>query len=157
MNMENERKKAWLMRYNSAVDRLNQAETELRNARTIGARAIVYDDMPHGSPELHGLETYAIQLEQKIDACNRAESDAHRIHDEVLAAINRLPRPQRDVMFYRYVCFEQTRTEHKAGLYGSRQLSWQEIADTMAYSLDRVAHIHGEALARLEIPQVDRQ
>ena len=158
MTDSNERKREYLLRYLRAIHRVNRAELDLRQTSAIGPSAIIYDDMPHGSPDLNGLERIAIQADKQLADLNRAEADAARIHDEILRVIESLGvDSQINVMFYRYVYYEQTQSERANNLRGTRQLSWSEIADRLSYSIDRVAHIHGEALARLEIPQVDRQ
>jgi hypothetical protein len=155
MTDSNERKREYLLRYLRALHRVNRAELELRATSAIGPSAIVYDDIPHGSPDLTGLERIAIKADKQLAELNRAEAEAERIHDEIMQVIEELGvDSQVNVMFYRYVCHEKTHYERTNSLRGTRQLSWGEIADRLSYSIDRVTHIHGEALERLN---VDRQ
>ena len=84
MTDSNERKREYLLRYLRAIHRVNRAELDLRQTSAIGPSAIIYDDMPHGSPDLNGLERIAIQADRQLADLNRAEADAARIHDEIL-------------------------------------------------------------------------
>jgi DNA-directed RNA polymerase specialized sigma24 family protein len=154
MNTDNELKKAWLMRYLHAKRRKNEADDELDQICTPGSRAIIYSDMPHGSPDLTGLESIAIRAELQLDELRKATTVCMDTRDEVRKAIDALPsETEQLVMYYRYMCFQQSQYEREHRREGTRQLSWDEIAERMDYSYGRVTHIHGDALNHLQIPE----
>ena len=152
---ENEVKQEWLLRYLHAKRRLNLASEILRELITVGPKAIEYSDMPKGSPVLTGLEAQAVRLESQIEAVKRAEAYRDQMYREVSEAVYELQNAtQAEVMGYRYLAYKRTPYELLNGLDGTLQRGWEEIAEIMGYSVDRVAHIHGEALANIK---VDRQ
>ena len=153
MNNENETKRAYLMRYLTAKRRKNEADEELEQLCYIGVKPITYDDMPHGTPNLTGIEAIAIRAEQQLAQLRHATTICMDIRDEVRSVIDALPsEAEQLVMYYRYMCYQRTEYERKHGREGTRQLTWDEIAERMCYSRDRVAHVHGEALQHLRIP-----
>lgn len=153
MNTDNELKKAWLMRYLYAKRRKNEADDELDQLCAVGSRAITYSDMPKGSPDLNGLETIAIAADRKLEELRAATAECQKTRDEVRRAINKLPETESVIMFYRYTCYQQTDYERKHKREGTRQLTWQEIANKTNYSIHNVWRIHGAALAHLQIPK----
>lgn len=149
---QNELKRDWLLRWRVAVMKWNAAEDDLEEVCAVGSRAITYTDMPHGSPELTGLEATAIRAENALAVYKSAIDNAHTVRIEIRTAIDQLPEAEGLVLFYRYLALKRTDFEQRSRREGTRQLTWDEIADRMGYSRDRVAHIHGEALQHLQVP-----
>lgn len=152
VNSDNERKRAYLMRYLYAKQHKNECDEELTQLCTVSARAIEYTDMPRGSATPHGLETIAEAAERQLDELRKATRNCTKIRDEVRGVIKQLPETESCVMFYRYTCYKQTAYERKNRLEGTVQMTWKEIAERMHYSEQNVWRIHGLALAHLVIP-----
>lgn len=148
----NEQKKEWLLRYLYAKRRVNLVNEILSELCAVGASAITYDDMPKGSPTPHGLEVHAIRLESQYEAVRKAEAYRDQVFTELVDAINQLTDDtQKIVMTHRYINIQRTAYEQAHKQEGTRLLTWDEIAERTGYSIDRVTHVHGEALANLQL------
>lgn len=152
---QNERKRDYLLRYQRARQKKNEADEELDEICAVGSKAIVYTDMPHGSPDQAGLEKIAVTAERQLAELRHATEICQQIRDEVRAVIEALPsETEQLVLFYRYMCLQKTEYEKKHGREGTRLLTWDEIAEKSGYSYDRVTHMHGDALAHLKVPAI---
>lgn len=151
---QNERKRDYLLRYQRARKRKNEADEELDEICAVGSKAIVYTDMPHGSPDQTGIEKIAVTAERQLAELRRAAEACQRIRDEVRGAIEELPsETEQLVLLYRYMCLQKTEYEQKHGREGTRLLTWSEIAERTGYSVDWITHVHGDALAHMKMPE----
>lgn len=154
MTPENERKKAWLCRYLEARRDQLALEHELEQYRLSALPSgISYDGVGGGGSVPHGYEVYAAKLDEYFLELSAQIATCQRVRREVLAAIESLPsEAERTLMKMRYVFLDEVRSGNN--IIGYRVQRFESIAFKMDYTIDRIWHIHGEALAHL---QLDRQ
>ena len=153
MTPENERKKAWLCRYLEVRRDQLALEHELEQYRLSALPSgISYDGVGGGSVP-HGYEVYASKLDDYFLELSTQIATCQRVRRETLAAIESLPsEAERTLMKMRYVFLEEIRSG--SNIIGYRVQRFESIAYKMDYTIDRIWHIHGEALAHLNL---DRQ
>ena len=154
MTPENERKKAWLCRYLEARRDQLALEHELEQYRLSALPSgISYDGVGGGGSVPHGYEVYAAKLDDHFLELSKQIETCQRIRREIVRAIESLPsESERTLMKMRYVFLDEVRSGNS--VIGYRSQRFESIAFRMDYTIDRIWHIHGEALAHL---QLDRQ
>lgn len=154
MTPENERKKAWLCRYLEARRDQLALEHELTQYRLSALPSgISYDGVGGGGSVPHGYEVYAAKLDEYFLELSTQIATCQRVRRETLAAIESLSsESERTLMKMRYIFLEEVRSGNV--VVGYRPQRFESIAYKMDYTIDRIWHIHGEALAHL---QLDRQ
>lgn len=132
-------KKRWLRRYLEAVKAEKEIALEMEELE--GQYILpskVIDGMPHGSGGDKDLSAFAAKYDELYSEVKAALEERIEIRREVRAAIESLEdETQKILMLYRYIDGK----------------TWEEIAYRMNYSFRRATQIHGNALARLEIPK----
>lgn len=154
MTPENERKKAWLCRYLEVRRDQLALEHELEQYRLSALPSgISYDGVGGGGSVPHGYEVYASKLDDYFLELSKQIEACQRVRREIVRAIESLPsESERTLMKMRYVFLEEIRSG--SNVIGYRVQRFESIAFRMDYTIDRIWHIHGEALAHLNL---DRQ
>ena len=154
MTPENERKKAWLCRYLEARRDQLALEHELEQYRLSALPSgISYDGVGGGGSVPHGYEVYASKLDDYFMELSKQIEKCQTIRREIVRAIESLPsESERTLMKMRYVFLDEVRSGNN--VIGYRVQRFESIAFRMDYTIDRIWHIHGEALVHL---QLDRQ
>lgn len=93
-------------------------------------RSSVGDGTPHGGGISNTVEVRAMKLAEKAEEWKEAEADALQIRQEVVRVINKVPGEKGAILYERYVNLKK----------------WDEVADTVGYSLRQVHNLHREAL-----------
>lgn len=143
--------KAWLWRYRDAVReyrRLSDEYKQLTEGQE-GPKAIRYDKgtVPAGGgndADLSSLMATREKLERKA-----ADANSEMLYTlaERLEAIDTLPTcAMREVISMRYI-----------QLSDGKAAKWEDIADRMSYSMQRIFEIHGQALDRLSETVIKRK
>lgn len=149
---ENEEKREYLEGYIRAVKASKEIEMEIEQLRLAQMYPTLNQDgMPHAHNHTD-LSDYAAAISGLLEKYEKKRlQKIHKKH-EISEAIDVLQNDtERLILRYRYLCLVQTQEEKKKHEEGSRQLTWNEIALKSGYSFDRVTHIHGEALAHLQL------
>lgn len=136
---ENDAKKAYLRRYQSALMAERELAEEIDELRTsvMLPSSGMGDGMPRGSGG-GDLSGYMVKLDRlQADLMNQLDKRAV-IRKEIVAAIEAMTKePEKVLLRYRYIM-------------GYR---WEMIADKMHYSLRSVYELHGSALKNFRIPE----
>lgn len=152
MTPENEEKRDYLEGYMRAVKANKEIEMEIDQMRLARMYPTLNQDgMPHAHNHTD-LSDYAVAISDLLEKYEiRKMKKIHKKHEisEVIDTLHN--ETEKLILRYRYLCLVQTQEEMKNREEGSRQLTWNEIALKSGYSYDRVTHIHGEALANLQL------
>lgn len=89
------------------------------------------DGMPHGSGISRRTEDAAIRLSEKAEKWKDAQTDAIHKRQLVFDAIHDIDGVEGDVLYQKYINYEQT---------------WEEIAQALHYSVRGIQYAHGRAL-----------
>jgi hypothetical protein len=89
------------------------------------------DGMPHGSGVSRRTEDAAIRLSEKAEKWKDAQTDAIHKRQLVFDAIHDIDGVEGDVLYQKYINYEQT---------------WEEIAQALHYSVRGIQYAHGRAL-----------
>lgn len=153
--MTSEDKKHYLLQYRNAVRRQREAEDEIDQLR-IGAMfpsIKQVDDMPHAQGGDHDLSDYAAQVDELFIRYKAELGRKWMIRKYISESINAIGNEGLSLLLhYRYLHLMQTTIESSKHYEGSELMQFEAIALDMGYSYDRVKHMHGEALERIEIP-----
>lgn len=131
-------KKEYLKRYKRAKQRIEAITTELENIRLEALPGgIDYSrDKIQLSPSNSQMDDYVIKVETLITKLNKLKSDSVDICTEILNVISSIDDDTyQAVLHRRYILLQ----------------SWEEISESMHYSMQWVLLKHGEALAELQI------
>lgn len=131
-------KKEYLKRYKRAKQRIEAITTELENIRLEALPGgIDYSrDKIQFSPSNSQMDDYVIKVETLINKLNKLKSDSVDICTEILNVISSIDDDTyQAVLHRRYILLQ----------------SWEEISESMHYSMQWVLLKHGEALAELQI------
>lgn len=138
MNVSNEKKKAWLRRYQYAVKAEQEIALEMEELESqyiLPSKAI--DGMPHGSGGDKDLSAFAAKYDELYQQVKAALEKRIEIRMEVRNAIEAMEdEAEKILMLYRYIDGKQ----------------WEEIAVRMGYTWRWVMQIHGRALSHFQIP-----
>lgn len=133
----NQAKKEYLQRYGRALREQQALEAEIEMLREQYALppGVQYSDMPKSPNAAAGdLSEYFIKAEALIGKLSKKKAEGIRIMEQIIDAIDRMPDHQQGneklLLRYRYI----------------RLMKWEEVAEAMGYSEDRIKHIHGDAL-----------
>lgn len=97
--------KEWLRSYSKlslTVTELRWQLAEIREQLT-NARALVYDDMPHGSGSLNDLSDAMIKLEEQEERIESAIQEANDVKMEIVNALVDLPPALQLILVDRYI------------------------------------------------------
>lgn len=89
------------------------------------------DGMPHGSGISRRTEDAAIRLSEKAEKWKDAQTDAIHKRQLVFDAIHDIDGVEGDVLYQKYINYDQT---------------WEEIAQALHYSVRGIQYAHGRAL-----------
>ena len=131
-------KKEYLKRYKRAKQRIEAITTELENIRLEALPGgIDYSrDKIQFSPSNSQMDDYVIKVETLINKLNKLKSDSVDICTEILNVISSIDDDTyQAVLHRRYILLQ----------------SWEEISESMHYSMQWALLKHGEALAELQI------
>ena len=131
-------KKEYLKRYKRAKQRIEAITTELENIRLEALPGgIDYSrDKIQFSPSNSQMDDYVIKVETLINKLNKLKSDSVDICTEILNVISSIDDDTyQAVLHRRYILLQ----------------SWEELSESMHYSMHWVLLKHGEALAELQI------
>lgn len=132
------KKKEYLKRYKRAKQRIEAIAMELENIRLEALpNGIDYSrDKIQSSPSNSQMDDYVIKVETLITKLNKLKSDSIDICTEILNVISSIDDDTyQAVLHRRYILLQ----------------SWEEISESMHYSMQWVLLKHGEALAELQI------
>ena len=131
-------KKECLKRYKRAKQRIEAIAMELENIRLEALPGgIDYSrDKIQSSPSNSQMDDHVIKVETLITKLNKLKSDSIDICTEILNVISSIDDDTyQAVLHRRYILLQ----------------SWEEISESMHYSMQWVLLKHGEALAELQI------
>lgn len=128
--------KDYLRQYEEAERIVRQLTTEYKEERekidTI--RSSLGDGTPHGGSISKQVEIRALRLIDKALELEQAKLDAIEIRQKIYDTIRKIPGNEGTVLYERYVQL------HK----------WEDIAETMHFSMRNIFHLHQKALALVE-------
>lgn len=131
--MTTEEARRWLQRYRSATYAIKRLELQLAEARAAsdGLKAIQYSDMPKAHSASGDLSDAVVRYEKLMDRISAEHKRKAAILEEVTDVIERVPDEKlRTVLTMRYI----------------KMCQWEEIAEKMDYSVQRIYQLHGDAL-----------
>ena len=151
MTPENETRKEWLSRYLEARRDQLAIEHELEQYRLSALPSgISYDGVGGSGSVPHGYEVYASRLDDYFLELSDQLAKCQTIRKEVTRVIESLPsEAERTLMKMHYIFLEEVRSG--GNVIGYRLQRFESIAYKMDYSIDRIWHLHGEALAHLNL------
>ena len=91
------------------------------------------DGMPHGSGISNRTEQSALRLVEAAERYKDAEVEALKKRQQVFELIWNVPGLKGDILYERYINLK----------------SWDQVADSVHYSLRQVHNIHGQVLLEL--------
>lgn len=91
------------------------------------------DGMPHGSGISNRTEQAALRLVEAAERYKDAEVEALKKRQQVFELIWNVPGLKGDILYERYINLK----------------SWDQVADSVHYSLRQVHNIHGQVLLEL--------
>ena len=136
---QNELKKEYLWKYQSAVRRVARIEAELQEVRAMKMSISVggNDGMPRGSGQAD-LSSYAARLDKLERNLVNERYKRIKLYEDIAKQIEKLSSTnEKDVVFFRYI----------------KGLDWYEIAEKMNFTERHVHRIHGKALVHLQLPE----
>lgn len=92
------------------------------------------DGMPHGSNISRRTEQTAIRLVEAAERYKNAEIEALKKRQQVFSLIWNVPGVKGDILYERYINLK----------------NWDQVADSVHYSLQHVHRLHGEVLLELK-------
>lgn len=134
---ELEEVKEWLWSYRKLVKQTEALRERLVATREqlTSARALVYDDMPHGSGNLSDLSDVMARLEEQEGKILEKLLEADNARARIVDALNSQPPITRQVMYERYISWK----------------SWERIAARHKLSASTIHRIHREGLESLRM------
>ena len=91
------------------------------------------DGMPHGSSISRRTEEAALQLVEAARRYEVAELEAIKKRQQVFNLIWNVPGLKGDILYERYINLKR----------------WEDVADTLHYSLQHIHRLHGDVLLEL--------
>lgn len=95
------------------------------------------DGMPHGSGISNRTEQSALRLADAAEKYKKAEVESLEKRQQIFDLIWNVPGLKGEILYLRYIKFK----------------SWDQVADTLHYSLQHIHRLHGEVL--LELSNMD--
>lgn len=134
--MEIAKKKEFLSQYRAIKRQINRIEMyieEIRESKT--SVSIKYDDMPHAH-NITDLSDYAAKVDTKLRELAELKDKKANLLDKIMDAVTGMEdEAEKDVIVYRYI----------------REMSWEDIANNIGYSVKQTCRIHGRALEHIEL------
>lgn len=134
--MNNEEKKQYLRRYQTAKRRVGMIQEEIEELRSSKTSPVgLGDGMPHGSGT-SDLSGYAARLDELLRELE-AEKEMQMVTcREIRQQIGMVPDPtEQEILSRRYLIGQ----------------SWEKIAVEMGYSYRNITRVHGYALKHFEL------
>lgn len=129
--------KEYLKQYENAVKYVERIQSEydkqmeqINNIRS----SLGKDGLPHGSEVRRDVEEKAIRLAEKAQELKEAEIWAIETRQQIFRTIMAVPDVKGSVLQERYVNLKK----------------WEDIADTVGYSLRQTHNLHREALGIIQ-------
>lgn len=134
--MNNEEKKQYLRRYQTAKRRVGLIQEEIQELRSSKTSPVgLGDGMPHGSgtSDLSGYAARWDELVRELEAEKEMQMVTYR---EIRQQIGMVPDPtEQEILSRRYLLWQ----------------GWEKIAVEMGYSYRNITRLHGYALQHFEI------
>ena len=134
--MEIAKKKEFLSQYRAIKRQIKRIELyieEIRESET--SISIKYDDMPHAHNKTD-LSDYVAKVDEKLMKLMELKDKKADLLDTIMNAVNGMEdEAEKDVIVYRYI----------------REMSWEDIANNIGYSVKQTCRIHGNALEHIEL------
>lgn len=133
---ENEAKKQFLRKYQSLVRKEKHLEREIESIRSrYTGQAITYSDMPHGSDQ-RDLSDYVVEVDDLLRNLEATKWEAiHRYHLIAASIEDMKDDTERELMRLKYL----------------HNMTWEQIAVEMNYTVRWIYKLHGDALAHITI------
>lgn len=134
--MNNEEKKQYLRRYQTAKRRVGMIQKEIEELRSSKTSPVgLGDGMPHGSGT-SDLSGYAARLDELLRELEAEKEMQMVTYREIRQQIGMVPDPtEQEILSRRYLIGQ----------------SWEKIAVEMGYSYRNITRVHGYALKHFEL------
>lgn len=134
--MNNEEKKQYLRRYQTAKRRVGMIQEEIEGLRSSKTSPVgLGDGMPHGSGT-SDLSGYAARLDELLRELEAEKEMQMVTYREIRQQIGMVPDPtEQEILSRRYLIGQ----------------SWEKIAVEMGYSYRNITRVHGYALKHFEL------
>lgn len=134
--MNNEEKKQYLCRYQTAKRRVGMIQEEIEELRSSKTSPVgLGDGMPHGSGT-SDLSGYAARLDELLRELEAEKEMQMVTYREIRQQIGMVPDPtEQEILSRRYLIGQ----------------SWEKIAVEMGYSYRNITRVHGYALKHFEL------
>ena len=134
--MNNEEKKQYLRRYQTAKRRVGMIQEEIEELRSSKTSPVgLGDGMPHGSGT-SDLSGYAARLDELLRELEAEKEMQMVTYREIRQQIGMVPDPtEQEILSRRYLIGQ----------------SWEKIAEEMGYSYRNITRVHGYALKHFEL------
>ena len=134
--MNNEEKKQYLRRYQTAKRRVGMIQEEIEELRSSKTSPVgLRDGMPHGSGT-SDLSGYAARLDELLRELEAEKEMQMVTYREIRQQIGMVPDPtEQEILSRRYLIGQ----------------SWEKIAVEMGYSYRNITRVHGYALKHFEL------
>lgn len=134
--MNNEEKKQYLRRYQTAKRRVGMIQEEIEELRSSKTSPVgLGDEMPHGSGT-SDLSGYAARLDELLRELEAEKEMQMVTYREIRQQIGMVPDPtEQEILSRRYLIGQ----------------SWEKIAVEMGYSYRNITRVHGYALKHFEL------
>ena len=134
--MNNEEKKQYLRRYQTAKRRVGMIQEEIEELRSSKTSPVgLGDGMPHGSGT-SDLSWYAARLDELLRELEAEKEMQMVTYREIRQQIGMVPDPtEQEILSRRYLIGQ----------------SWEKIAVEMGYSYRNITRVHGYALKHFEL------
>ena len=134
--MNNEEKKQYLRRYQTAKRRVGMIQEEIEELRSSKTSPVgLGDGMPHGSGS-SDLSGYAARLDELLRELEAEKEMQMVTYREIRQQIGMVPDPtEQEILSRRYLIGQ----------------SWEKIAVEMGYSYRNITRVHGYALKHFEL------
>ncbi len=143
--MTNKDKKNILEKFSKIEYRVKELEKEREVLWSRATSAnLNYNGMPKGNSKTNKIENTVEQMEKLIKLIDDELNELNNIKYRIMMAIKELPNiTERQILHLKYI----------GKTYGNyhKRMSLLEIANELGYSVDRINHIHGDALRNLNI------
>ena len=143
--MTSKEKKEILLEFSQIEGRIKELESELESlwSRAVNA-SVNMDAMPKGNASGTKTEISVEMIERQIKKIDEERDELEARKYDIICAINELPSIiERRVLHLKYI-------GKATGQYYTRLPLWK-IANELGYSVDRINHIHGDALKHIKI------
>lgn len=134
--MNNEEKKQYLRRYQTAKRRVGMIQEEIEELRSSKTSPVgLGDGTPHGSGT-SDLSGYAARLDELLRELEAEKEMQMVTYREIRQQIGMVPDPtEQEILSRRYLIGQ----------------SWEKIAVEMGYSYRNITRVHGYALKHFEL------